>query len=194
MLIGITFLKTILTWEQLEADRKAYVNDMSGLGFVSVIGIVAAVIGVALLVLMIRFAVQAKKCKREGEEGSKAIINVIRAVIAGFVMFFFLGLAGVTMVPSLLIRIAFSGQPTNVVSGTLSHKNELEQHMSSRGRHGTHHLTGKTYVLVTTDGEEYNVSKEVYDEAEEGNTYYFGVIGTWENCFAIYDTEEYDYV
>ena len=188
MLFDLMLMLTPLTGDRLDADRKAYINDLTSLGGYTALGYVLAAVSAVLLILAIVFIVQAIKRRKESSRGG-VIKSVVRSVLMFFLLSISASVAGMILVPSLLMRLSFESHETKVVCATIRDKKEREQTVGRRG----HKAKGVSYVIFTDDGQEYSVSSEVYAEAEVGGTYYLGTMDGWKNCFAIYDVGEYEY-
>ena len=165
MIVDLMLMLTPLTRDRLDADRKAYINDATSLGGISILGIALAVVSAVLLILVIVFIVKACKCRREGAAKIDIMKNVVGSVLLFFLLLLTGSAAGEMIASPLLSKLSFNSHETKVVCATITEKSKVEFIVSDR--------TNVNYMITTDDGQEYIVSKDTYDDAEEGGTYYF---------------------
>ena len=178
---------TPLTGDILGRDKDAYVESMSNYETNSIAYIllgVAALIFILMIACIVSSVIGGKKGNK-----TRVILGIVGAVLLAFGLIPVLGAGALAILPSMAAKEILDKEVT-VETATIESKSIVESSVSHTGR-GT---TITDYNLICDNGELYKVPEDVYERAEVGQTYYFGIIGDYHsNCFNIYSVDEYEY-
>lgn len=178
--------KQELTQKILEQDKDAYIDSMFPLDiFVIIFGglVVAAIVG--LIVSIVFF----KKNRKAGADAAYLIRFIGSAIACGAATLTFAGMFAMMIIATVFPRWILD-QKINVNKTVITHK-YIEAGSTTTSEE--HVSTSDSYILSDDEGEKYSVTKNVYDNVELGGEYYCARLGSMNNCFNIYDTDEYVY-